>query len=71
MADAQKLIKEFDENKDVQILNGRWGPYIKVGKQNVKIPKGTEPTELTLADCLKLAEEQPEKKKGGFRGKKK
>mgnify|MGYP003674234250 CR=1 FL=1 len=71
LADAQKLIKSFDENKDVQILNGRWGPYIKVGKQNVKIPKGTEPTELTLADCLKLAEEQPEKKKGGFRGKKK
>ena len=66
-ADAEKFIKSFDENPDVQILNGRWGPYIKVGKKNVKIPKDKEPAELTLAECLELAEKAPEKK-GGRRG---
>ena len=64
-ADAEKHIKSFDENPDVQILNGRWGPYIKVGKKNVKIPKDKEPTELTLAECLELAEKTPEKKGRG------
>ncbi|MGB5930161.1 MAG: DNA topoisomerase, partial [Cyclobacteriaceae bacterium] len=61
-ADAEKHIKSFDENPDVQILKGRWGPYIKVGKQNVKIPKDKEPTELTLEECLELAENAPVKK---------
>ncbi|MEM9857073.1 MAG: type I DNA topoisomerase [Bacteroidota bacterium] len=61
-ADANKFIKGFDENPDVQVLNGRWGPYIKVGKKNVKIPKDKEAAELTLAECLELAEKTPEKK---------
>src|SRR5690606_26933657 len=50
-ADAEKFIKGFEENPDVQILNGRWGPYIKVGKQNVKIPKDKMPEDLTLEEC--------------------
>lgn len=63
-ADAEKVIRVFEERKDVQILNGRYGPYIAVGKQNVKIPKGAEPASLTLDDCLKLAKEQdPDKGK--------
>ena len=61
ISDANKLIKGFDENPDVQILNGRFGPYIKAGKKNVKIPKGKEPKELTLQECLTLAENAPEK----------
>ncbi|MBB6610432.1 type I DNA topoisomerase [Pontibacter sp. Tf4] len=69
-ADAEKMIKTFDENPDVQVLNGRYGPYIVVGKKNVKIPKGKEPSELTLQECLDLAEATPEKKgKGGFKKK--
>ncbi len=69
-ADAEKLIKSFPENQDVQVLNGRYGPYIVVGKKNVKIPKDKEPTELTLEECLDLAEKTPEKKgKGGFKKK--
>jgi len=56
-ADAEKLIKEFAENPEVKILNGRWGPYITVGKQNVKIPKDLEATDLTLEKCLELAQE--------------
>ncbi len=62
ISDANKTIKLFDENPEVQILNGRFGPYIKAGKKNVKIPKGREPKDLTLAECLTLAENAPEKK---------
>ncbi|MEM7549705.1 MAG: type I DNA topoisomerase [Bacteroidota bacterium] len=64
-ADAKKLIKSFEENEEIQVLNGRWGPYIKAGKKNVKIPKGKEPEELTLEECLELAEKTPEKKGRG------
>lgn len=53
---ANKVIKEFPENDKVKVLNGRYGPYIQIGKRNVKIPKGTVPEELTLEDCLKLGE---------------
>ena len=70
VADANKTIKLFDENPDIQILNGRYGPYIKAGKKNVKIPKDKEPADLTLAECLELAEKAPEKK-GRWGGRKK
>jgi DNA topoisomerase-1 len=62
VSDANKLIKAFDENPDIQILNGRFGPYIKAGKKNVKIPKGKDPKELTLQECITLADATPEKK---------
>jgi DNA topoisomerase I len=61
-SDANKLIKGFAENPDIQVLNGRFGPYIKAGKKNVKIPKGKLPEELTLEECLTLAENAPEPK---------
>ncbi len=71
-ADANKTIKVFAENPDIQILNGRFGPYIKAGKKNVKIPKGKTPADLTLEECVTLAANAPEKKGrfGGFRKKK-
>lgn len=68
-ADKNKFIKTFDENPDIQVLNGRFGPYIKAGKKNVKIPKDKKPEELTLQECLDLAEKTPEKK-GRFAKKK-
>jgi DNA topoisomerase-1 len=68
-SDAEKIIKEFPENPDIKVLNGRFGPYIVAGSKNVKIPKGTEPAELTLDECLALAENAPEKK-GRFGAKK-
>lgn len=71
IADANKLIKAFPENPDIQILNGRFGPYIKAGKKNVKIPKGKTPVDLTLEECVTLAENAPERKgRFGFRKKK-
>ena len=68
--DAERLIKAFAENPDIQVLNGRFGPYIVAGKKNVKIPKGEEPTELTLERCVELADATPDKPKGGRFGKK-
>ncbi|MXV15025.1 type I DNA topoisomerase [Hufsiella ginkgonis] len=53
--DIEKLIKTFEENPDAKIENGRWGPYIKFGKLNIKIPKGKTPEEITYEDVLKLA----------------
>ena len=41
-ADAAALLKVFDEDPQVRIIEGRWGPYIKAGKANVKIPKGED-----------------------------
>lgn len=64
-ADIEKYIKVFDENPDVQVLKGRFGPYIKAGKKNVKIPKDKKPEDLTLEECLELAEKAPEKKGRG------
>ncbi|GAB4184652.1 MAG: type I DNA topoisomerase [Thermoflexibacter sp.] len=69
-ADAQKYIKEFPERPDIKVLNGRFGAYISAGNKNVKIPKGKIPAELTLEECIALAEATPEKAKGGKFGKK-
>lgn len=70
-ADSERLIKDFPEREDVQVLNGRFGPYIVVGKKNVKIPKGEEPAGLTLERCLELADATPDKPaKGRFGAKK-
>ncbi|MBV6421680.1 MAG: DNA topoisomerase 1 [Ignavibacteriaceae bacterium] len=67
-ADAEKTIKIFEENPEFQILKGRWGPYLKAGKENVKIPKDREPASLTYDECVKLAEEAKlkPKRKGRF-----
>ncbi|WP_407425702.1 type I DNA topoisomerase [Arcticibacter sp.] len=54
--DAEKLIKTFDEDPTVKILNGRWGPYIEYGKANIKIPKDKEAAALTFEEVKALAE---------------
>ncbi|MGI4805714.1 MAG: type I DNA topoisomerase [Janthinobacterium lividum] len=72
-ADADKLIKSFKEDPEMRIENGRWGPYIKFGKLNVKIPKGKEADDLTYADCKALvdtAEKEPKKPAKKFAKKK-
>ena len=66
-ADKDRLISNFDGNPLVQVLNGRYGPFIQVtppkGKKiNVKIPKDLEPKELTREKCLELMESQPKSK---------
>ncbi|AXE17040.1 type I DNA topoisomerase [Runella rosea] len=54
-AESNKVIREFAENATVKVLRGPYGPYVAVGKRNIKIPKDTDPATLTLEDCLKLA----------------
>lgn len=61
--DLNALIKVFDENPEVRILNGRWGPYIAFKKNNYKIPKNTDASKLTFEDCMKLIDKEPTSKK--------
>jgi DNA topoisomerase-1 len=53
--ELEKTIKVFDEAPGVQVLNGRYGPYIAIGKNNYRIPKGTDPAALTLEQCRQIA----------------
>jgi len=59
IADANKIIKLFPEDETVQLLNGRWGPYLKIGKNNFKLPKDIEVEKLTLEECIHISENQP------------
>ncbi|QKF90961.1 type I DNA topoisomerase [Arcobacter cloacae] len=67
LARAEEIIKDLDEAKEkstiksfdkekIQILIGQYGPYIKQGRKNFKIPKGVEANDLTLEDCLEIIE---------------
>ncbi|WP_321997605.1 type I DNA topoisomerase [Draconibacterium orientale] len=67
--DRKAVIKIFEEDAELQVLNGRWGPYIKHGKKNYKIPKTTKAEELSFEDCMKIIETAPEPK--SRRGRKK
>jgi len=57
--DREKYIKVFENDPDTQVLNGRWGPFIKHKGNNYKIPKGINAHELTHDECLKIVENQP------------
>lgn len=63
LADSQRIIREFVEEPDLKVLNGRFGPYISYKKKNYKISKKQDPTALTLEDCLKIIEEGNHSKK--------
>ena len=65
-ADKDRLINNFDGEPLIQVLNGRYGPFVQVtpekGKKiNLKIPKDTEPKSLNREDCLSLLREQQQK----------
>jgi DNA topoisomerase-1 len=68
LVDANRIIHDFSE-QGIQVLNGRYGPYVTDGKKNAKIPKDTEPKNLTLAECEALIAAAPER--SARRGKKK
>ncbi|MGB5678222.1 MAG: DNA topoisomerase, partial [Gammaproteobacteria bacterium] len=59
--DANKYIKSF-EGTDIEVLNGRFGPYITDGFKNAKIPKDREPGDLSLQECEELLAAAPERK---------
>ncbi|MEM9057842.1 MAG: topoisomerase C-terminal repeat-containing protein, partial [Pseudomonadota bacterium] len=62
-----RLIQDFPD-EGIQVLNGRYGPYITDKKKNAKIPKDTDPKSLTLEQCIQMLAEAPER---GARGRKK
>jgi DNA topoisomerase I len=64
-ADANRIIHDFATD-GIQVLNGRYGPYVTDGKKNAKIPKGREPKSLTLEECRELIAQAPERGSGRF-----
>jgi DNA topoisomerase-1 len=69
IADANRLILDFPD-AGIQVLNGRYGPYITDRARNARIPKGQDPKSLTLEQCRELLAAAPPRRKGGFRGRK-
>ena len=63
--EKNRLIKTFAEDETMQLLNGRYGPYLKIGKDNFKLPKNVDPTLLTYQECVDIAASQPAKKGKG------
>ncbi len=58
-AESKRVVKTFDDDPEVQILNGPYGPYISYRKSNYKIPRTVaSPEALTLEECRKIMEEQ-------------
>ncbi len=66
-ADAERIIQDF-EDEGIQVLNGRYGPYITNKAKNARVPKDRDPKSLTLEECKELLAAAPER---GRRGKKK
>jgi len=67
--EANKIIQNF-EGTEIQVLNGRWGPYVTDGSKNVKVPKDQDPNELSLPECEEMIANAPEKR-GRFGARKK
>jgi DNA topoisomerase-1 len=67
IADAERIILDF-EDEGIQVLKGRYGPYITNKEKNARVPKDREPNTLTLEECKELLEAAPVR---GRRGKKK
>jgi DNA topoisomerase-1 len=64
VADANRLIRDFPE-QGIQVLNGRYGPYVTNRQKNAKIPKDRDPKELTLEECVALLAAAPERRGRG------
>ena len=65
--DANRIIQDFEE-QGIQVLNGRYGPYVTNKEKNARVPKDTDPKTLSLEQCIEMLEKAPVR---GRRGKKK
>jgi DNA topoisomerase-1 len=61
--DRNRIIKSFQEDKDLMILNGRWGPYISYKKENFKVPGKVDPKSMSYEDCIRVIKETAKTKK--------
>ena len=59
-AEAERIIKEFEQEPELQVLNGRFGPYIAYKGSNYKLPKTVTPADLTLEECHEIIKKQSE-----------
>ena len=66
-AEAKKVLKTFDEEPELKVMNGRYGTYIVYKKQNVKIPNGKDAENLTLEECREIVADEANISKGGAR----
>jgi DNA topoisomerase-1 len=64
IADANRIIQDF-EDEGIQVLNGRYGPYITDKAKNARVPKDREPKSLTLEECKELLAAAPMREKPG------
>jgi DNA topoisomerase-1 len=60
---SNSLLKTFEEDPDIRVLQGRWGPYISYKKQNIKLKKGVKPEELTYLVCKEAIDAELKKPK--------
>ena len=69
-SNAERLIQSFEDDKEVQVLKGRWGPFISYKGRNLRIPKDKDGTTITLAEIHELAANTPDtgKKRWGNKG---
>jgi len=66
-AARKALIHDFENDPPIKVIQGRYGPYMTVGKENYKLPKDIDPEALTLEKCLEIAENSQPTNKGGKR----
>ena len=59
-AEAERVIQNFTGEHELQVLNGRFGPYIAYQGSNYKLPKNVTPAELTIEECLDIVKKQQE-----------
>ena len=60
-AESKKVLKTFAANKELEVMNGRYGAYIAYQGSNYKIPKNVEPASLTEDECMDIIKRQIEK----------
>ncbi len=66
--ESERVIQIFEKDPQVQVLNGRYGPYIAIAKNNYRIPKGTDPASLTLEQCREIAAKSDAQPKTAAKG---
>ncbi|MCF8302272.1 MAG: type I DNA topoisomerase [Bacteroidales bacterium] len=62
--ERKKTIRDFNDENGIKILKGRYGPYISMGRENYRIPKGKEAEKLTLEECKEIIEKSAKSGKG-------
>ena len=67
-AEAERIIKTYEQEPALQVLNGRFGPYIAYNGKNYKLPKSAAPAELTLEECLEIVKQQSEREPAAAKG---